>query len=94
MTEVMRQRGHHIFIDLLNNIRVGQCLSDNKIQLHHRKIYIKNSPPDVTLIYAENKPKDNYNRSKLSKLNYSEIKLKAIDLFLETRSLDLQTSLS
>ena len=94
MTEVMRQRGHHIFIDLLNNIRVGQCSSDNKIQLYHRKINIKSSPPDATLIYAENKPKDNYNTSKLSKLNYSESKLKAIDVFLETRSLDFQTSLS
>ena len=81
MTEVMRQRWHHIFIDLLNNIRVGQCLNVNKIQLHQRKINIKNSPPDATLICAENRPKDDYNISKLSKLNYTEIILKVIDVF-------------
>ena len=46
------------------------------------------------MIYAENKPKDDCNTSKLSKLNYSEITLKAIDVFPEIMPVDLQTSLS
>ena len=31
----------------------------------------------MPLIYAKNKPKDDYNTSNLSKLNYSKITLKA-----------------
>ena len=50
-------------------------------------------PPDAALIYAENKPKYDYNTSKLSKLNHSEITTKAINVFLVTTPLDLQTSL-
>ena len=61
LTEVMTQRGYQIFTDLLNNIPVVQCSNDNKIQLQERKINIKNSPPDATLIYAENKANDDYN---------------------------------
>ena len=38
--------------------------------------------------------KYDYNKSKLSKINYSEITLKAIDVFPETMPLDLQASLS
>ena len=58
MTKVMRQRGYQTFIDLLNNIRVGQYSSDNRIQPQQRKINIKNAPHDTT--------------SKLSKLKYTK----------------------
>ena len=53
----------------------------------------KNLSPDATLIYAENKAKDDYNTSELSKLNYSDTALKAIYVFPETMPLNLQTSL-
>ena len=69
-------------------------MNDNRIKLQQRKITIKNSSPDATLIYAENKAKDDYNTSKLSKLNYSDTALKAIYVFPETMPLNLQTSLS
>ena len=68
-------------------------MNDNRIKLQQRKITIKNSSPDATLIYAENKAKDDYNTSKLSKLNYSDTALKAIYVFPETMPLNLQTSL-
>lgn len=48
--EVMRERGDQTFIDLLNNIHVGHCSNDNRIQLQQRKISINDSPPDATLI--------------------------------------------
>ena len=32
LTKVMRQTGDQTFIDLLNNIRVGHCSNDNRIQ--------------------------------------------------------------
>ena len=81
-------------IDVLYNIRVGQSLNDSKVQVQQRKVNIKNWPPAATFIYAENKPKDDYNTSKLIRLNYSEAKLKATHVFPETMPLDFQTSLS
>ena len=92
LTELRRKIGDQTFIDLLNNIRLGQCSNDNRVQLQQSKINIKKSPPDATLIYAENKSKDDYNTSKLSKSNHPEITPKSIDVFSEITPLDLQTS--
>lgn len=60
LTQVMRKRRDQTLLDLLNNIHVGQCSNDNRIQLQQRKIGIKDSPPDatlITLICAERKIK-------------------------------------
>ena len=69
-------------------------MNDNRVQLQQRKINIKNWPHDAAFVYAENNQKDDYNKSKLLRLNYSEVKLKAPHVFPETMPLDFQTSLS
>ena len=43
----------------------------------------ENSLPDAALTYVENNPKVDNNAFKLSKLNYSEITLKALMCFLK-----------
>lgn len=88
LTEIMRQRGYQMFIDLVNNIRVGQYQKVKRIQVQQRKINIKSS--HVILIYSENNPEDDNNISKLSKLNYVEITQKSMDVFFESMLLDLQ----
>ena len=77
-----------MFIDLVNNIRVGQYQKVKRIQVQQRKINIKSS--HVILIYSENNPEDDNNISKLSKLNYVEITQKSMDVFFESMLLDLQ----
>lgn len=88
LTEIMRQRGYQTFIDLVNNIRVGQYQKVKRIQVQQRKINIKSS--HGILIYSENNPEDDNNISKLSKLNYVEITQKSMDVFFESMLLDLQ----
>lgn len=77
-----------MFIDLVNNIRVGQYQKVKRIQVQQRKINIKSS--HGILIYSENNPEDDNNISKLSKLNYVEITQKSMDVFFESMLLDLQ----
>ena len=81
-------------IGLLNNFRVGECSEDNMKQFQLRKIDLNSVPRNGIVIIAENNPKDEYNACKLSQLNQFEIKVEAIDLFLENMSIHLQTSLS
>ena len=57
----MRQKGYKTFIDLLNNIGVIECSEDNMKQLQLQKIDLNSVPLHVTVIFAENKPKDEYN---------------------------------
>ncbi|XP_066915086.1 uncharacterized protein [Clytia hemisphaerica] len=71
LTEVMRQRDDIDFIDLLNQIRVGE-LDEEKEELLKSRFIAKDSPDfpsDTTHIYAENKPVDAYNMQKLNELS-------------------------
>uniref|UniRef100_A0A7M5V9S6 ATP-dependent DNA helicase n=2 Tax=Clytia hemisphaerica TaxID=252671 RepID=A0A7M5V9S6_9CNID len=71
LTEVMRQRDDIHFVDLLNQIRVGE-LDDEKEELLKSRFISKDSPnypADVTHIFAENKPVDAYNLKKLNELS-------------------------
>ena len=63
-------------------------------QLQLRKIDLNSVPLDATVIFSENKLKDEYNACKLSQLNHFQIKVEAIDLFPDTKPIHLQTSLS
>ena len=63
-------------------------------QFQLRKIDLNSVPRNVIVTIAENNPKDEYNACKLSQLNQFEIKVAAIDLFLENMSIYLQASLS
>ena len=63
-------------------------------QLQLRKIDLNSVPLDATVIFAKNKPKDEYNACKLNQLNHFKIKVKIIDLFPDTIPIHLQASLS
>ena len=94
LTEVMQQKGSEDFVNILNNIRIDKCSKENVKQLQMRKIPIQNVPPDVTLLFAENSPEDDYNASKIAHLNYLEIKIESIGVFPDSTLMHLQTSLS
>ena len=67
------KRDEH-FINLLNNIRVGKCSEDNVKQHHMKKLPAKNAHPYVTLMFAKNRPKDNYNACKIGRSIHFEVK--------------------
>ena len=94
LTEVMQQKESEDFVNILNNIRIDKCSKENVKQLQMRKIPIQNVPPDVTLLFAENSPEDDYNASKIAHLNYLEIKIESIGVFPDSTPMHLQTSLS
>ena len=81
LTEVMRQKRDENFVNILNNIRIGTCSEGNVKQLQ-------------TLLFAENYLKDDYNASKIGQLNNLEIKIGSIDVFPDSTTMHLQTSLS
>ena len=65
LTEVMRQKGDPLLIDILNAARVGD-LSDRDIEiLNSRKGDTENVSADATVTFAENSPKDSFNKGKL-----------------------------
>ena len=65
----MRQQGDPLFIDILNAALVGD-LSDRDIEiLNSRKRDLEIVPADVTVIFAENSPKDSFNKAKLENLS-------------------------
>ena len=73
LTEVMRQQGDSFFIDILNAARVGD-LSDRDIEiLNSRKGDIKNVSAAATVIFAENSPKDSFNKGKLENLSETDL---------------------
>ena len=58
----MRQQGDPSFIDILNAARVGD-LSDRNIKISNsRKGDIENVSASSTEIFAENSPKDSFNK--------------------------------
>ena len=59
-----------------------------------RKIPIKNVHPDANLLFAENSPKYYYNASKMGQLNHLETKIESINIFPDSTTMLLQTSLS
>ncbi|XP_066928290.1 uncharacterized protein [Clytia hemisphaerica] len=70
LTEVMRQRDDIDFVDLLNQVCLGE-LNEEKEELLKSRFITKDSPDypaNITYIYAENKPVDLYNLQMLEKL--------------------------
>ena len=69
LTEVMRQQGDNVFIDLLNNVRVANLTSNDENLLKSRFISedIVDYPKEALHLYAENKPAVEYNENMLSK---------------------------
>ena len=69
----MRQQGDPLFIDILNAALVGD-LSDRDIEiLNSRKRDLEIVPADATVIFAENSPKDSFNKGKLENLSETDL---------------------
>ena len=79
LAEVMRQQGGPFLIDILNAPCLGD-LSDRDIEiLYSRKGDIENVSADATAIFAENIPKDFFNKAKLENLSETDLAMFAID---------------
>ena len=81
LTEVMRQKGNAMFINLLNQARLGTLDSEKLSVLKSRFISKndKNYPSDIIHIYAENAPVDEHNSNMLDRLETPLILIQAID---------------
>ena len=92
LTQVMRQRGDNVFIDLLNNIRVGKLTESQFEILENCYSSIEAVDQNSTLLYAENSVKYKYNYHRLEKLNFPQIEMEAIDDYPENISWDLKST--
>ena len=74
LTEVMRQKGDCVFIDLLNNIRIGCLTEADEELLKSRFIEItdENFPHDAVHLFAENAPANQHNHLMLSQIDSAE----------------------
>ena len=83
LTEIMRQKDDQPFTELLNRIRTGsqtesdiQCIQSRAINPTDA-----NYPHDALHIWAENKPVDDYNNSRLNLIQGQEYILTAVDQY-------------
>ena len=81
LAEVMRQQGGSIFIDLLNNVRVGAISEIGIVLISLRSCAINNrsAPAEALYLFAENSLKDKFSTERLMKLNYSLIEVPSLD---------------
>ena len=81
LTEVMRQREDSLFIDLLNNVRIGE-LSESDINVLGSRVIDKadkNYPVDALHIFAENEPARVHNQTMLETIDQTVLTIEAID---------------
>ena len=81
LTEVMRQREDSSFIDLLNNVRIGE-LSPNDVDVINSRVIDKtddNYPVDALHIFAENEPARVHNQTMLETIDQTVLTIEAID---------------
>ena len=81
LTEAMREKCDHIFIEILNNIRIGKTIDVDLDLLAKYKTNINKVKTDTALLYAENAPKDSQNLTNLGKIPYPLLAIKTIDKF-------------
>ena len=82
LTEVMRQKGDTVFIDLLNAVRVGKITHDDETLLQS-KFIMKNDPnypTDAIHIWAENDPVLKHNTFMLNNIEFPLYTLNATDI--------------
>ena len=81
LTEVMRQRGDILFIDLLNQIRIGKLESDKEDLLKSRFISKEcfDYSSHLIHIFAENLPVDQHNADMLDKLQSTKHQIYSLD---------------
>ena len=83
LTEVMRQRGDFQFIDLLNQVRIGE-LNEQNVNLLKSRFILKDSaryPVQAIHIFAENAPANQHNQQMLEQLDTPLVQILAIDEF-------------
>ena len=81
LTEVMRQREDSLFIDLLNNVLIGE-LSESDINVLGSRVIDKadkNYPVDALHIFAENEPARVHNQTMLETIDQTVLTIEAID---------------
>ena len=79
--EVMRQRGDNVFIDLLNNVRIGGP-SDSDLHLLQSRVILTsddNYPVNALHVFKENEPARQHNSFMLQTIDSNLITIKAID---------------
>ena len=69
LTEVLRQRGDHDFIRVLNKIRKGSIDDDVEHTLKARFWETKSYPEHAVHMFAENKPVKRHNETELNSLD-------------------------
>ena len=81
LSEIMRQRGDTVFIDLLNNVRLGKLTDQDVAILQSRFITEDNPnyPHNALHLFAENVLVLEHNEKKLNELNGQEFIINAID---------------
>jgi len=94
LTEVMRQRGDIKFIDLLNQVRLGELDEENMNVLKSRFVTKDSTeyPAQNIHIFAENAPVNQHNQHMLEQLDTPLIEILAIDEFpkeAETSNVDM-----
>ena len=78
-TEVMRQQGDPLFIDILNAAQIGEIYVKDVEVSNCQKGDIESALTEATVIFSENSPKNSYNRSKLDSLSEVDIEIYATD---------------
>ena len=84
----MRQRGDQVFINILNNIRIGTVI-ESDMKILKERVIDENHPDypwNAIHLWAENKPVDAHNRMKLSELPGEEIEVSADDSYPKNTS--------
>ena len=81
LTEVMRQRGDSLFIQLLNQIRIGEPTPEDEDVFQSRSISKNNRvyPINELHMFAENAPAQLHNDEMLTKINSTLYSILAID---------------
>ena len=81
LIEVMRQRGDHDFIRVLNKIRERNIDEDVEHTLKARFLEAKSYPEHAVHMFAENKPVKRHNETQLNNLDLQLLCIEAIDEF-------------
>ena len=83
LTEIMRQKDDKQFTELLNRIRTGTQTEADIQYIKSRSIThsASNYPHDALHIWAENKPVDEYNATKLNQIPAQQYTLTATDQY-------------
>ena len=91
LTEVMRQKGDDVFIQLLNKVRIGKV--DHQVETLLKDRFVKetdeNYPKNAMHIWAENKPVNDHNERMLADITEPLYTINTIDILPKSVSSSL-----